>query len=119
LKPGAETVSIAGVPEPRMVREDIGLGPLLAVGARLLSTKVRRRARRRNVTYRLLLMHPGGDDLDVLSRLVDEGELKLVIDRVLPFRQIPDALAHVEQGRTQHPADRRSVRSNARWRRPG
>jgi alcohol dehydrogenase len=101
LKPGAKTVSIAGVPEPRMVREDIGLGPLWAVGAQLLSTKVRRRARRRNVTYRLLLMHPSGDDLDVLSQLVDEGELKPVIDRVLPFQQIPDALAHVEQGRSK------------------
>ena len=39
LKPGAKTVSIAGVPEPKMVREDVGLGPLWAAGAWVLSAK--------------------------------------------------------------------------------
>jgi alcohol dehydrogenase len=101
LKPGAKTVSIAGVPEPKMVREDVGLGPLWAAGAWVLSTKIRRLARRKGVSYRLMLMHPSGDDLDLLAHLVDDGHLKPVIDRVLPFRQIPDALAHVEQGRAK------------------
>ena len=101
LKPGAKTVSIAGVPEPKMVREDVGLGPLWAAGAWALSTKIRRLARRKGVSYRLMLMHPSGDDLNLLAHLVDDGHLKPVIDRVLPFRQIPDALAHVEQGRAK------------------
>jgi alcohol dehydrogenase len=101
LKPGAKTVSIVGVPEPESVREDVGLGPLWAAGAWVISAKVRRQARRKGVSYRLMLMHPSGDDLNLLARLVDEGQLKPVIDRVLPFQQIADALDYVEQGRTK------------------
>ena len=41
-----------------MVREDVGLGPLWAAGAWVLSTKIRRLARRKGVSYRLMLMHP-------------------------------------------------------------
>jgi alcohol dehydrogenase len=48
-----------------------------------------------------MLMHSSGDDLDLLAHLVDDGHLRPVIDRVLPFRQISDALAHVEQGRAK------------------
>jgi NADPH:quinone reductase-like Zn-dependent oxidoreductase len=101
LKPGAKAVSIAGVPEPKMVREDVGLGRLWAAGAWAISAKIRHQARRRRVGYRLMLMHPSGDDLNLLAGLVAQGQLKPVIDRVLPFQQIADALAHVEQGHTK------------------
>ena len=84
-----------------MVREDVGLGPLWAAAAWALSTKIRRLARRKGVSYRPMLMHPSGDDLNLLAGLVDGGHLKPVIDQVLPFQQIPDALAHVEQGRAK------------------
>jgi alcohol dehydrogenase len=101
LKRGAKAVSIAGVPEPAMVRVDVGLGPLWTAGAWTISAKIRRQARRRGVSYRCMLMHPSRDDLNLLSRLVDDGQLKPVIDRVFPFEQIADALAYVEQGRTK------------------
>src|SRR5882757_9585494 len=39
-----------------------------------------------------------GDDLDVLTGLVDGGQLRPVTDRVFPFEQIPDAFAYLEQG---------------------
>jgi alcohol dehydrogenase len=44
------------------------------------------------------MMHPSGDDLDVLARLVDGGQLKPVTDRVFPFEQIADAFAYLEEG---------------------
>jgi hypothetical protein len=43
-------------------------------------------------------MHPSGDDLDALARLVDGGQLKPVTDRMFPFEQIPDAFAYLEDG---------------------
>jgi alcohol dehydrogenase len=101
LKQGRKVVSVAGVPEPAMVREDAGLGPLWTVGAWVLSARIRRTAARRGVDYRGLLMHPSGDDLAVLSRLVDEGHLKPVIDRAYPFERIGEALAHIEHGHTK------------------
>lgn len=101
LKVGGKVVSVAGPPEPAVVREDVGLGPLWAAGAWVISARIRHQARRRRVTYRALVMHESGHDLDLLSRLVDSGQLKPVIDRVFPFQQIGDALAYVEQGRTK------------------
>lgn len=54
-----------------MVREDAGLGRFWAAGAWAISAKIRHQARRRRVGYRLMLMHPSGDDLNLLARLVD------------------------------------------------
>jgi alcohol dehydrogenase len=98
LKRGAKTVTIAGVPEPTTASVDVGLGPVWTAAAWAISAKIRRQAQRRGVGYRCMLMHPSGDDLDLLAGLVDEGQLKPVIDRVFPFEQIADAFAYLEQG---------------------
>jgi len=98
LKRGAKTVTIAGVPEPTTARVDLGMGPLPTAGAWAISTQIRHRARRRGVGYRNMIMHPSGDDLDLLARLVDGGQLKPVTDRAFPFQQIADAFAFIEQG---------------------
>ena len=96
LKPGAKTVSIAGVPEPATARLDLGAGPLLTAVLWLASSKVRRLARRYGVGYRYMFMHPSGEDLTLLAELVDKGELKPVIDRIFPFARIADAFAYLE-----------------------
>jgi alcohol dehydrogenase len=98
LKRGAKVVTIAGVPEPTTARVDLGLGPLLTARAWVISSHIRYQARRREVGYRCMIMHPSGDDLDLLARLVDNGQLKPVTDRVFPFQQIADAFAYIEQG---------------------
>ena len=101
LEAAGKVVSIAGPPEPQMVREDVGLGPLWAAGAWVISSKIRHQARRRGASYRAMLMHESGDDLDLLAGLVDDGRLKPVIDQVFSFQQIGDALAYVEKGRAK------------------
>ena len=101
LKREAKVVTIAGVPEPTTARVDLGLGPLLTAGVWAMSAKIRHRARRRGVGYRYLLMHPSGDDLDLLAGLVDGGQLKPVTDQVFPFQQIADAFTYLEKGRAK------------------
>jgi alcohol dehydrogenase len=101
VKPGAQTVSVAGPPEPNTAREQMAKGPLLAAVFWLLSAKVRREARRYGTSYRFLFMHPSGTDLAHLAALVDAGELKPVTDRVFPFEQIDEAFAYLEQGRAK------------------
>jgi NADPH:quinone reductase-like Zn-dependent oxidoreductase len=101
LKREANVVTIAGGPEPTAARVDLGLGPLLTAGVWTMSAKIRHRVRRRGVGYRYLLMHPSGDDLDLLGGLVDGGRLKPVTDRVLPFQQIADAFAYIEKDRAK------------------
>ena len=76
----------------------MGMGRLPTAAVWLANTRIRRQSRRHGVTYRSLLMHPSGDDLRVLTQLVDSGQLKAVTDRVFPFEQIAEAFAHAEQG---------------------
>ena len=97
LKQGAKVVSVASI-DPAAARDDLGMGRLLTALVWLANTKIRRQSRRTAVNYRSLFMHPSGDDLDVLARLVDGGQLKPVTDRVFPFEQIPDAFAYLEEG---------------------
>jgi len=97
LKQGAKVVSVASI-DPAAARDYLGLGRLLTALVWVANTRIRRHSRSRGVSYRSLFMHPSGDDLDVLARLVDGGQLKPVTDRVFPFEQIPDAFAYLEEG---------------------
>jgi alcohol dehydrogenase len=101
LKRGAKTVSIGGVPEPANARVDLDAGPVVAAALRVASAKIRRQARQRGVGYRYMFMHPSGEDLNLLAGLVDKGTLKAVTDRVLPFEQIAEGFAYLEQGRAK------------------
>lgn len=42
-----------------------------------------------------------GSELAELGALIDQGKLKVVIDKAYPFSQMPEALAHVESGRAK------------------
>jgi NADPH:quinone reductase-like Zn-dependent oxidoreductase len=97
LKPGAKVVSVASI-DPDSARDDLGMGRVLTALVWVANSNIRRQSRRRGVSYRSMFMHPSGDDLDVLARLVDGGQLKPVTDRVFPFEQIPDAFAYLEDG---------------------
>ena len=57
-----------------------------------------RRARELGVRYEYLFMRPDGAQLAMLGELCDRGVLRPVIDRVFPFAQAKDALAHCEAG---------------------
>jgi NADPH:quinone reductase-like Zn-dependent oxidoreductase len=100
LKPGAKTVSVAGLPTP-VTAKDYNAGPLATTLLRIANTKTLWQARRRGVGYRHMFMRPGGEDLELLATLVDGGRLKAVMDRVFPFEQIADAFAYLEQGRAK------------------
>jgi NADPH:quinone reductase-like Zn-dependent oxidoreductase len=46
-------------------------------------------------------MRADGAQLDEITELIDSGILRPVVDRTYPFDQAPQALAHVEGGRTK------------------
>jgi NADPH:quinone reductase-like Zn-dependent oxidoreductase len=100
LKPGAKTVSVAGLPSP-ITAKQYNAGPLATTLLRIASAKTLLQARRRGVSYRHMFMRPSGEDLELLAGLVDSGRLKAVMDRVFPFEQIADAFAYLEQGRAK------------------
>ena len=100
LKPGGIAIGIAGPPDPDFARRQ-GLRLPLRLVIALLSLKTRRAARRRGVRYSFLFMRAGGAQLDEITKLVDSGVLRPIIDRTYPFDEAPQALAHVEGGRAK------------------
>jgi NADPH:quinone reductase-like Zn-dependent oxidoreductase len=46
-------------------------------------------------------MRASGAQLDEITKLIDSGVLRPIVDRTYPFGEAPQALAHVEGGRTK------------------
>jgi NADPH:quinone reductase-like Zn-dependent oxidoreductase len=98
VKPGGKVISVAGPPEPDFARE-FGANWFLIQAMRALSFSVRRKAKRRSVSYSFLFMTASGDQLRELGALVDSGAIRPIIDRQFPFDATLDALAYVDSGR--------------------
>jgi len=97
LKRGGVLVSIAGKPDGRLVRQ-WGLNPLLGVLLDFLSRKSLRLAKKHGVRYEYLFMHPSGEQLAQIGRLLADGSVRTVIDKVFPLEQVREALAYSEAG---------------------
>ena len=100
LKPGGIAIGIAGPPDPDFAREQ-GLRLPLRLAMALLSFKTRRAARRQGVRYSFLFMRASGAQLGEITKLIDAGTVRPIVDRTYPFDEASQALAHVEGGRTK------------------
>jgi NADPH:quinone reductase-like Zn-dependent oxidoreductase len=100
LKPGGIAIGIAGPPDPDFAREQ-GLGLPLRLAMTMLSLRTRRAARRRGVRYSFLFMRASGAQLGEITKLIDAGVLRPIVDRTYPFDEAPQALAYVEGGRSK------------------
>ena len=78
----------------------IGL-PLWAFVFGLMSRKIIRLARKRQVDYSFLFVRPDGDQLAEIGELLKTQRIRPVIDKVFPFDQAKDALAYLAQGRAK------------------
>lgn len=97
LKPGGALVSISGPPDPAFAK-GIGAPWFVRLIVRLLSAGVRRRAAGRDLRYSFLFMRASGPQLREITRLVEAGIIRPVMDRVFPFESTNEALAYVEAG---------------------
>lgn len=100
LKAGGKLISISGPPDPEFGREIAAPGFVKLV-MRLLSAGIRRRAQGRGIGYTFLFMRANGSQLGEITRLVEAGAIRPVIDRVFPFESTNEALAYVEAGRAK------------------
>lgn len=98
LKPGGRLISISGPPDPAFAKE-LGLNLFLKLVFRLLSRGVRKRAKRLGIGYSFLFMRAEGRQLGEIARLIEQGVIRPVVDKVFPFEKTGDALAYVETGR--------------------
>lgn len=100
LKPGGKLISISGPPDPDFAK-DIGSSWILRQVMRLLSYRIRKKAKRHDVSYSFLFMRASGDQLRKIGSLIDSGIIRPVVDRVFPFESTKEALAYVETGRAK------------------
>ncbi|MEV0480240.1 NADP-dependent oxidoreductase [Streptomyces sp. NPDC050508] len=100
LKPGGKVISVAGPPDAAFARE-LGANPIVRLVMSALSFRIRRSARRHNVTYSFLFMKAGGDQLRELTHLIEAGRIRPVVDTVFPFESTREALEYVEAGRAK------------------
>lgn len=100
LKPDSNIVSLVGPPDAAFARAR-GMNFLMKFIFGLLSSKIIRRAKKRDVNYSFLFVHPDGNQLAEIGKLVEAQHLLPVIDKVFPFAQTKEALAYLEAGRAK------------------
>lgn len=97
LKGGAKLVSISGPPDPAFGR-NIAAPAFVRLVMRLLSSGIRRRARSRGIDYSFVFMKADGGQLREITRLIEAGAIRPVVDKVFAFESTNEALAHAEAG---------------------
>lgn len=100
VKKGGEIVSLAGTPNGRFAKER-ELGSIKKIIFSLISSKITRLEKKHNVTYTFYFMEHSGEQLELLSNLLEAETLKPIIDRVYPFEEAEQALAYSESGKAK------------------
>ena len=100
LKPGGKLISISGPPDPDFAKSQ-GASWFLKLAVSLLSFGIRKKAKRRRVSYSFVFMRASGEQLSEVTSLIAAGIIRPVVDRLFPFESTSDALAYVESGRAK------------------
>ncbi|TCG00803.1 NADPH:quinone oxidoreductase [Paraburkholderia strydomiana] len=100
LKPGSKIVSLIGPLDAAFARAR-RLNFILRLVFGLMSRKIKRLAKRRDVAYSFLFMRPDGPQLSEIGELLKSEQVRPVIDKVFPFEQAKEALEYLAQGRAK------------------
>lgn len=100
LKPRGIVVSLIGPLDAAFARAR-RMNFLMALVFSLMSRKINRLAKKRDVEYAFLFVRPDGGQLAEIGKLLQAGSLRPVIDKVYPFEQAKQALAYLEEGRAK------------------
>jgi len=100
LKPGGKVISISGPPDPEF-GQAINANGFLKILLKFLSAGIRKKAKRLGVNFSFLFMRAEGEQLSQITKLIESGIIKPVMDKVFPFEQTNEAMAYVETGRAK------------------
>ena len=100
LKPKGKVISISGPPDVTFAKE-IGLSWFLKIVFSLLSNKVRKQAKKRNIDYSFLFMKADGKQLSEIGKLIEADVIRPVVEKVFSFDEMNEALTYVASGRAK------------------
>lgn len=100
VKKGGKIISISGPPTPTFA-DEIHLPWYMKLIVNILSSKVRKKAKKENIDFYFLFMKANGQQLSEITKLIEAGIIKPVIDKVFPFSQTNEAMKYVESGRAK------------------
>lgn len=100
LKPGSKIVSIVGPLDAAFARTK-RLNFVLRFVFGLMSRKIMRLARQRDISYQFHFVRPDGAQLNEIGKLLSTQRIQPVIDKVFPFEQAKEALDYLAQGRAR------------------
>ena len=100
LKPGGKIISISSVPDEQFAK-DLGVNWLVKLVIKMRSMKVLKEAKKHQIEYSFLLMHSSRKQLEEITKIIEEGKIKPVIDKVFPFHETNEAMNYLESGRAK------------------
>lgn len=100
LKKGGKVISISGPPTPEFAKE-IHASWLIKMILSLISLGVRRKANKKGVSYQFLFMKSSGEQLQKITKLIEDGIIKTIVDKTYPFSHTNEALNYVATGRAK------------------
>jgi NADPH:quinone reductase-like Zn-dependent oxidoreductase len=100
LKIGGQVISLTGPPTPEFAAQ-IGLPWHLKFVTKLLSSGIKKKAEKLSVKFQFLFMRGDAKQLGEITKLIEAGIIKPVIDKVFPFEQTNEALDYLETGRSK------------------
>jgi len=100
LRAGGKIISISGPPTPEFAK-DINANWLVKTATRFLSFGIKKKAKKLGIDYTFLFMRADGKQLAEITKLIESGIIKPVLDKVFPFEETNKALEYVESGRAK------------------
>lgn len=98
VKAGGVVVSIGSTPSAAFARS-WGLNPIIVLAIRVMARRATAAARRHKARFEYHFVRADGAQLSEITRLVEAGAIKPLVDKVFPLEEVRDALAYSESGR--------------------
>ena len=100
LKPQGKIITVSGLPDRKFATQN-NLGFLKAFLFSIVSRKMATLEKEYKATYHFLFMKPSGEQLSQIKKLVEEGYIRPIVDRIMPFEDSQKAIEYVETGRAK------------------
>ncbi|MEO6819805.1 MAG: NADP-dependent oxidoreductase, partial [Ginsengibacter sp.] len=100
IKDGGKVVSLVGPIDAETARE-LGLNGIARLYLYFKRLKITKKIKEKSAYYKFFFMKQNGEELNLITKLAEEGKVKPIIDKTFPFSEAVDALLYQKTGRAK------------------